>query len=188
MTVDRADPAPPRAQPLQGIGVCPGRAAGPVAVMGPRPRLPVEHPEVADVEAEALAAVEALSVTAADLERRAAASTVPGAAEVLEALRRFDNGTPVDAIMTPPEVEGRVFYNDAITGFNFVRNRLPIAAVAEQVMRYGAFERAPAVAAYKKAVAMAPLSEVGKESHRYTIQPYTRATQETKSTTVTSEP
>jgi hypothetical protein len=41
--------------------------------------------------------------------------------------------------------------------------------------------RAPAVAAYKKAVAMAPLSEVGKESRRYMTQPYTRATQETKS-------
>jgi cupin-like protein len=65
---------------------------------------------------------------------------------VFESLRRFDNGTPVDAIMTPPEVEGRVFYNDAMTGFNFVRNRLPISAVAEQVMRYSAFPRAPAVA------------------------------------------
>jgi hypothetical protein len=66
--------------------------------------------------------------------------------EVLQALRRFDNGTLVDAIMTPPEAEGRVFYNEAMTGFNFVRNRLPIAAVAEQVMRYGGFERPPAVA------------------------------------------
>jgi hypothetical protein len=65
---------------------------------------------------------------------------------VLESLRRFDNGTPVDAILTPPEVAGRVFYNDAMTGFNFVRNRLPIAAVAEQVMRYGTFENPPAVA------------------------------------------
>ena len=51
---------------------------------------------------------------------------------VLETLRRFDIGTPVDAIMTPPEVEGRVFYNDAMTGFNFVRNRLPVSAVAEK--------------------------------------------------------
>ena len=65
---------------------------------------------------------------------------------VLETLRRFDNGTLVDAIMTPPEVEGRVFYNDAMTGFNFVRNRLPISAVAEQVTRYAAFPRPPAVA------------------------------------------
>jgi hypothetical protein len=61
-------------------------------------------------------------------------------------LGRFDNGTPVDAIMTPPEVEGRVFYDDTFSGFNFLRNRLPIGAVAEQVMRYGEFARAPAVA------------------------------------------
>jgi hypothetical protein len=68
------------------------------------------------------------------------------ATSVVESLRRFDNGTPVDAIMTRPEVEGRVFYNDAMTGFNFLRNRLPISAVAEQVMRYSAFPRPPAVA------------------------------------------
>jgi hypothetical protein len=69
-----------------------------------------------------------------------------GAAAVLEYLRRFDNGTPVDAIMTPPEVAGRVFYNADMSGFNFVRNRLPVAAVAEQVLRYAAFARPPAVA------------------------------------------
>ncbi len=69
------------------------------------------------------------------------------AAAVVEYLRRFDNGSPVDAIMTPPEVEGRVFYDEAMNGFNFVRNRLPITAVAEQVLRYAAFARAPAVAA-----------------------------------------
>jgi tetratricopeptide (TPR) repeat protein len=34
--------------------------------------------------------------------------------------------------------------------------------------------RVSAVAAYKKAVAMAPLSEVGKESRRYVAQPYKR--------------
>jgi phosphotransferase system enzyme I (PtsI) len=70
---------------LQGIGVCPGRAAGPVAQMGPRPRLPEDRPAVVDAEAEAAAALAALSVTADDLERRAAATTIPGAAEVLEA-------------------------------------------------------------------------------------------------------
>src|SRR5205807_7775870 len=65
----------------------------------------------------------------------------------IEYLRRCDNRNPVDAIMTPPEVEGRVFYDDAMNGFNFVRNRLPITAVAEQVLRYAAFARSPAVAA-----------------------------------------
>ena len=62
-------------------------------------------------------------------------------------LRRFDSGALVDAIMTPPEIEGRLFYNDSMSGFNFIRNRLTISAVAEQVLRYGTFARAPAVAA-----------------------------------------
>ncbi len=48
--------------------------------------------------------------------------------------------------MTPPEVRGRIFYTEGLAGFNFVRNRLPISAVAEQVLRYGAFARPPAVA------------------------------------------
>lgn len=69
------------------------------------------------------------------------------AGAVVEYLRRFDSGAPVDAIMTPPEVSGRVFYNEAMTGFNFIRNRLPITAVAEQVLRYATLARAPAVAA-----------------------------------------
>jgi Cupin-like domain len=68
-------------------------------------------------------------------------------AAVVEYLRRFDSGALVDAIMTPPEIGGRVFYNEAMSGFNFVRNRLPVAAVAEQALRYGTFARAPAVAA-----------------------------------------
>lgn len=69
------------------------------------------------------------------------------AAELVEYLRGFDSGALVDAIMTAPEVEGRVFYNDSMSGFNFVRNRLTLSAVAEQMLRYGAFDRAPAVAA-----------------------------------------
>ena len=69
------------------------------------------------------------------------------AQQVVEYLRRFDSGAPVDAIMTPPEVAGRVFYDEGMNGFNFVRNRLPIAAVAEQVLRYAAFSHPPAVAA-----------------------------------------
>ncbi len=86
MTIDPAPPEAPEAPPqLQGIGVCPGRAAGPVALMGPRPRLPLDYPDVADVETEAEAAIAALSATADDLERRAAATAISGAAEVLEA-------------------------------------------------------------------------------------------------------
>jgi hypothetical protein len=66
---------------------------------------------------------------------------------VVEILRRLDNGTPVDAVLLPPECAGRIGYDATMSGFNFVRNRLPITAVAEQVLRYSAFPKAPAVAA-----------------------------------------
>ena len=74
----------------------------------------------------------------------AAAADSPAAA--VKYLARFDRGSPVDAVMTPPEVQGRIFYNEGLSGFNFVRNRLPISAVAEQVLRYASFSRPPAVA------------------------------------------
>jgi hypothetical protein len=69
-----------------------------------------------------------------------------GAAGLLEYLRRLDSGAPVDAIMTPPEVEGRISYGEALNGFNFVRNRLPLTAVAQQALRYAGHSGAPAVA------------------------------------------
>ena len=37
-------------------------------------------------------------------------------AAVAEYLRRFDNGTPVDAIMMSPEFAGRIAYNEAMNG------------------------------------------------------------------------
>jgi Cupin-like domain len=62
-------------------------------------------------------------------------------------LRRFDSGKPVDALLAAPEIDGQIFYNETMTGFNFLRNRLPLAAVAEQVLRYSQFPKSPAVAA-----------------------------------------
>jgi len=62
-------------------------------------------------------------------------------------LAGFDNGNPVDAVMTPPQEAGELFYNAALDGFNFLRNRVPLSQVIEQVLRYASFERPPAVAA-----------------------------------------
>jgi hypothetical protein len=74
-------------------------------------------------------------------------------AELVRYLRRFESGKPVDAVMTPPEAGGRLFYNDAMSGFNFLRNRLPLSEVAEQALRYAALEVAPAVAAQSAPIA-----------------------------------
>jgi hypothetical protein len=68
-------------------------------------------------------------------------------AALIEYLKRFDSGKPVDTLLAAPEIDGQIFYNDSMTGFNFLRNRLPLAAVAEQTLRYARFPKSPAVAA-----------------------------------------
>jgi hypothetical protein len=75
--------------------------------------------------------------------RHASDSTVA----LVRYLNRFDNGNPVDAQMTPPQVDGQHYYNETMTGINFIRNRLPLAALIEQVLRYAHFPNPPAVAA-----------------------------------------
>jgi tetratricopeptide (TPR) repeat protein len=107
------------------------------------------------------------------------------------------NGAPGFAALPPEKIdylEGNLlfWYSDLDQALEDMKkvtaraNELDLNTGIMSWMRLGQIydlkgQRAPAVAAYKKAVAMAPLSEVGKESRRYTIQPYTRATQETKS-------
>ena len=67
-------------------------------------------------------------------------------ASMAQYLAAFDNGSPVDAILMPPEAGGQIAYNDAMDGFNFVRNRLPVSAILEQLSRYAQFDNPPAVA------------------------------------------
>ena len=55
-------------------------------------------------------------------------------------------GAAVNAILSRPEEQGRVFYRDDMQGFNFVRNRLPISAVIDQLLRYTAGNNPPSVA------------------------------------------
>jgi hypothetical protein len=59
----------------------------------------------------------------------------------------------VDAILMPPPARGRIAYDDAMDGFNFIRNRLPISAILEQLSRYAQFEDPPAVAVQSATVA-----------------------------------
>jgi hypothetical protein len=68
-------------------------------------------------------------------------------AVLVQYLKRFDTGIPVDALMTAPEIDGQLFYNDSMSGFNFLRNRLSLSTVADQVLRYAQFPKSPAVAA-----------------------------------------
>jgi hypothetical protein len=62
-------------------------------------------------------------------------------------LGRFDNGKPVDVQMTPSQADSQRYYNESMTGINFIRNRVPLAALIEQLSRYAQFPNPPAVAA-----------------------------------------
>jgi hypothetical protein len=52
----------------------------------------------------------------------------------------------IDAVMTPPAERGRLFYKPDMQGFNFVRNKVPVARVIEQLARYSQFDAPPSVA------------------------------------------
>ncbi|WP_326553504.1 phosphoenolpyruvate--protein phosphotransferase [Micromonospora sp. NBC_01813] len=71
-------------EPLTGLGVSPGLAAGPVHRVAAAPRLP-DPVAVDDPSAEAQRAVAALASVASELGRRADTATDPTAAEILRA-------------------------------------------------------------------------------------------------------
>jgi hypothetical protein len=66
---------------------------------------------------------------------------------IVNYLRSLDSGGLVDALLSPPEAGGRMFYSPSMEGFNFMRNRVTLSSILEQVLRYAAFQRPPAVAA-----------------------------------------
>ena len=68
-------------------------------------------------------------------------------------LAERDSGAEVDVLRTPPRAKGRIFYNDALTGFNYDRERLPISQVLERIVRYAALANPPAVAAQSAPIA-----------------------------------
>ncbi|QYF94121.1 cupin-like domain-containing protein [Massilia sp. PAMC28688] len=61
-------------------------------------------------------------------------------------LMECDSGAPVDALLAGPQEQGRLFYSAGMKGFNFVRRKLPLSAVIEQLARYSQFADPPSVA------------------------------------------
>ena len=68
------------------------------------------------------------------------------ASALCEHLATLDSGHEVDALMVPPGRGGRIFYSDDGSSFNYLRQRLPISRVIEQLLRYAHFPDPPAVA------------------------------------------
>jgi len=51
-------------------------------------------------------------------------------------LRRFYNQTPVTVSVGPAEIDGRIFYNDDLSGFNFEMQRAQLDEVLDEIKRH----------------------------------------------------
>lgn len=61
-------------------------------------------------------------------------------------LGRFDHGTmPAVAMVAPPEVEGRIFYDEDLQGFNFRHERIPLAIALKTLLKYLHDDAAPTI-------------------------------------------
>lgn len=58
-----------------------------------------------------------------------------GAAAIMAYCKRFSHATPVNAIVGEPAIDGRFFYNDNLTGMNFVRGLSPLDPFLDRLLR-----------------------------------------------------
>lgn len=60
-------------------------------------------------------------------------------------LRRFYKDATVNAMLGAPDIGGRLFYNDDLTGFNFKAVRIRLDAVLEEIARQSKSQMAPVI-------------------------------------------
>jgi Cupin-like domain len=73
---------------------------------------------------------------------RAGRGSAAGAAAYL---RGYYRGATVGAWIGPPAIEGRFFYNDNLSGFNFQRQHLKLDAVLDEIERHHDSAQPPAI-------------------------------------------
>ncbi len=73
-----------------------------------------------------------------------AAATPEGIADYL---KRQDTGATFDIVVGPPEIHGRLFYNDDMTALNFARRPGTISDLADQLLAVSAAAEPPTFAA-----------------------------------------
>ena len=109
---------------------------------------------VAEVVAADFATVRAAARPAV-LRGLAAGWPLVHAADPIAYLRRFPGGEPVGAVRAPAAVGGRFHYNADLTGFNFERARLPVAAFLDALAAAAGSAAPPAMAVQSAMVAAA---------------------------------
>lgn len=62
-------------------------------------------------------------------------------------LARFETpkAPPVVATVGPPEIKGRFFYNDDVSGFNFRQEKVPLGVVLKTLLKYASDDAPPAI-------------------------------------------
>ena len=58
-------------------------------------------------------------------------------------LQSFDSGKPLSAMTGSPEINGRIFYNSDLTGFNFEYQRMQLSEVLQSLHDYSALSSPP---------------------------------------------
>lgn len=53
-----------------------------------------------------------------------------------EYLAGFGGGRPLEVMIGPPEIEGRFFYRDDMSGFNFSRQQVPLGQLLAELLRF----------------------------------------------------
>ena len=74
------------------------------------------------------------------------AKGLEGSATAIAYLKSFDVGMPVVGYSGPPEIDGRFFYNDELTGMNFEAERVPLGDFLDRIA--AGIEEASAPALY----------------------------------------
>jgi len=74
----------------------------------------------------------------------AARESMQAAAAYLCRLER-PNAPPVVATVGAPEIDGRVFYNDDLSGLNFRQEHIPLRTVLDTLLKYAAHEAPPMI-------------------------------------------
>ena len=68
------------------------------------------------------------------------------ATDAITYLRRFDaKRAPVVATVGPPEINGRFFYNEDLSGFNFRQEQIPLGVALSTLLKYLSDDAPPAI-------------------------------------------
>ncbi|WP_347259971.1 cupin-like domain-containing protein [Rudaea sp.] len=74
-------------------------------------------------------------------------------AEFVARLAAFDSGTPVDALVMPPDEDGVIGYNANFDGFNYERHRVSIGKGLQRLLDLARHERVPGIAMQSAVIA-----------------------------------